>query len=126
MADEATLWTKGKLTTPRKKIITRAFDEQQNNLFNVMSGIKWYINVILSGNFEISKQQIAEVINELKQSIEHTKKVLEDKVACVEENLGHIESRVQEIFDYQIDPAIIEDKLIDLEDRWRQNNLRVN
>ena len=67
-----------------EKIITKALDEQQRNLFN-----------IISGNFEISKQQIAEVkkeINELRQNIEYTENVLEDKVARVEENLGHIES----------------------------------
>ena len=58
MADEATLWTEEKLTTLIEKIITRALDEQQKNLFN-----------IISGNFEISKQQIAELkkeINELR------------------------------------------------------------
>ena len=118
MADEATLWTEEKLTTVIEKIITRALDEQQKSLFN-----------IISGNFEISKQQISELkkeINELRQSIEHTEKVLEDKVARVEENLGHIESRVQEIYDYQLDPTFIEDKLIDLEDRSRRNNLRVD
>ena len=84
--DEATLWTEKKLTTLIEKIITRALDEQRKNLFN-----------IISGNFEISKQQIAELkkeVNELRQSIEHTENILEDKVANVEENLGHIESRV--------------------------------
>ena len=65
-------------------------------------------------------------INELRQSIEHTEKVLEDKGARVEENLGHVESRVQEMYDYQLDPAFIEDKLIDLEDRSRRNNLRAD
>ena len=44
----------------------------------------------------------------------------------MEENLGHIENRVQEIYDYQLDPSFIEDKLIDLEDRSRRNNLRVD
>ena len=71
MADKATLWTEEKLTTLIEKIVTRALDEQQKNLFN-----------IISGNFEISKQQIAELkkeINELRQSIEHTENVLEDK-----------------------------------------------
>ena len=118
MADEATLWTEEYLTTLIEKVITRALDEQQKNLFN-----------IISGNFEILKQQIAELkkeINELRQSIEHTENVLEDKVARVEKNLGHIENRVQEIYDYQLDPSFIEDKLIDLEDRPRRNNLRVD
>ena len=108
MADEVTLWTEEKLTTLIEKVITRALDEQQKNLFN-----------IVSGNFEISEQQIPELkkeINELRHSIQHTENVLEDKVARVEENLGHIENRVQEMYDYQLDPSFIEDKLIDLED----------
>ena len=62
MADEPTLWTEQKLATLKEKLITRALDEQQKNLFN-----------IISGNFEFSKQQIAELkkeINELRHSIE--------------------------------------------------------
>ena len=84
---------------------------------------------IISGNFEISRQQIAELkkeINEIKQNIEHTENVLNDKVERVEENLEHIESRVQQIYDYQLYPAFIQDKLIDLEDRSRRNNLRID
>ena len=92
MAAEVTFWTEEKLTTLIEKTITRALDEQQKNLFN-----------IISGNFEISKQQIAELkkeINELRQSIEHTENVLEDKVTRVQENLGHTENRVQEMYGY--------------------------
>ena len=73
------------------KIITRALDEQQKNLFN-----------IISGTFEISKQQMSELIkeiNELRNSIENTENVLEDKEARVEENLPHIECGVRETYD---------------------------
>ena len=118
MAYKASLWTEEKLTTLIEKIITRALDKQQKYLFN-----------IISGNFEISKQQIVELkkeINELRQSIEHTENVLEDKVARVEENLGRIESRVQEVYNYKLGPVLIEDMLIDLKDRPRRNNLRVD
>ena len=76
--DKATLRTEEKLTTLIEKIITKALDEQQKNLFN-----------IVKGNFEISKQQIAELrkeIHELRQSTEHAENVLEDRVARVEEN----------------------------------------
>ena len=52
MADKATLWAQ--LTTLIEKIIARALDEQQENLFN-----------ILSGNFEISKQQIDDLKKEV-------------------------------------------------------------
>ena len=44
----------------------------------------------------------------------------------MEENLAHIGSRVQEMYDYQLDLAFIEDKLIYPEDQWRRNNLRVD
>ena len=53
MADEATLWAQ--LTTLIEKKIARALDEQQKNLFNV-----------LSGNFEISKQQIDDLKKEVR------------------------------------------------------------
>ena len=78
---------------------------------------------------KFSKQQIVELqkeIDELRHSIEHTENVLEDKVVRMEENLGHIENRLQEMYHYQLDPSFIEDKLIDLEDRSRRNNLRVD
>ena len=59
----------------------------------------------------ISKQQIAELkkgTNKLRKYIEHTEKVLEDKVASVED-FGNIGSRAQEMYDYQRAPAFIED-----------------
>ena len=107
-----------KLTALNRKIKTRALDEQQKNLYK-----------IVSGNFEISNQQIVELekeINELSQSREHTVNVLEDKVARVEENLGSIESRVQETYYCQLVPAFIEDKLIEFEDQLTVNNLRID
>ena len=44
----------------------------------------------------------------------------------MEKNLVHVESRVQKMYDYQLDPAFIEDKLIDLKLQLRQNNLIVD
>ena len=64
-------------------------------------------------------------IKELRHSIDHTENVLEDKVARVEGNLGHIEIRVKEMYDYKLGPSFIEDKLIDLQDQSRRNNLRI-
>ena len=96
----------------------RALDKQQKNLYK-----------IVSGNFEISNQQIVELekkINKLRQSREHTENVLEGKVARVEENLGNIESCVQETCYCHLDPAFIEDKLIEFEDQLRGNNLRID
>ena len=44
----------------------------------------------------------------------------------MEDNLGNIESRLQEIYDYQLYPAFIEDRLIVLGDQSRRNNLRID
>ena len=112
------LRTDEKLTTLIEKIITKALDEQQKNSFN-----------IIKDNFEISKQQIAVLkreINELRQSREQAENVLEDRVARVEEKSRNIESRIRETYDYQLDSAFIEDKLIGLEDRSRRGSLRID
>ena len=73
MSGETTFWTEKKLTTLIGNMITKALDEQQK---------KPFFNIICC-NFEISEQQIAELTKEIKlrQSIEHTENVLEDKVA---------------------------------------------
>ena len=75
---------------------------------------------IISGNFEISKQRIAELkkeTEEISQNIEYTETFFKDMVQCVEENLVHIASRAQETYDFQLDVAFIADTLIDLKDR---------
>ena len=84
---------------------------------------------IIRGDFGISKLPIDELkkeVNELRHNIEHTKNVLEDNVARVEENLEHIESRAQEMYDYQLDLAFAEAKIIDLEDLSKQNIFRID
>ena len=37
-----------------------------------------------------------------------------------------LEKKVEEIYDYQIDPGEVEKKFTDLEDRSRRNNLRID
>ena len=84
---------------------------------------------IISGNWKISNRHIAELkkeTTEISQSIEHTENFLEDMVQRVEEYLVHIASHAQEMCYFQLDSSFIADKLIDLEDRSRWNNLRVD
>ena len=86
-------------------------DGEQKNLINTISGI-----------FEISKQQIDELkkeVHELRHSLEHSENLLEHKAAWVEQNLGHIESCVQEMNDYQLDPALRVDEIKERpNERW--------
>ena len=94
------------------------FEKQQQNLLN-----------LISDKFDITKNEIRNVRNEsndLKKSIEFTENVLEEKVGHVESKYNYIEDKMNEIYDYQIDPEYVKQKLIDLEDRSRCNNLRVD
>ena len=52
---------------------------------------------------------------DLKSSIEHT-----------DVDLNDLSARADEIYDYQVDPEYVTNKSIDLEDRSRRNNLRID
>ena len=62
----------------------------------------------------------------MRKSIEFTENQVEEKVNNAENKKADIEHRIEEIYDYQIDPEYVEQKLIDLEDTSRRNNLRVD
>ena len=62
----------------------------------------------------------------MRKSIEFTENQLEEKVNNAENKLTDIEHRIEEIYDYKIDPDNVVQKLIDLEDRSKRNNMRVN
>ena len=62
----------------------------------------------------------------MRKSIEFTENQVEEKVNNAENKQADIEHRIEEIYDYQIDPEYVEQKLIDLEDTSRRNNLRVD
>ena len=101
-----------------RKVFNEGFAQQEKNISN-----------LISGSFSITKQQIEEVEKEvldLRKSIEFTENQLEEKVNNAESKKADIEHRIEEIYDYQIDPEYVEQKLIDLEDKSRRNNLRVD
>ena len=65
-----------------------------------------------------SQEQIKELkkeVTDLKSSVEHT-----------DADLNDLSDLVDEIYDYQVDPEYVANKLIDLEDRSRRNNLRID
>ena len=81
------------------------------------------------GNFEIILKEIENIkseVNELKKSIKFTEEVLKEKVQNMRRDVRSLEQNVEEIYDYEIDPGEVEEKLTDLEDRSRRNNLRID
>ena len=117
-ATTCTCLSEERLTELIKSIFKEEFETQQKNIVT-----------LISGNFEITMQEIKKVnneINELKTSIEHTDEVLQERMEKVEEICDHINSNVNEIYEYQMDPQYVEEKLIELEDRPRRCSLRID
>ena len=68
-------------------------------------------------------------INELKASLEHTETVLKEKVAKVGKKVDKLQEQINELWDYQVDSERLEftdRKIVELEDRSRGNNLRID
>ena len=106
-----------KLTTLIREIFKEKF-EKQGNLLN-----------LVSCNLEITMKETKSIkteMNDLKKSIEFTENVLEEKVQKCQEKAEHLDERIREINEWQLDPEYIHNKLVDLEDRCRRNNLRID
>ena len=94
------------------------------------------ISKIIESNLVITKQEIRklrEEINDLKKSIEFTENVLEEKVAKVEQNVCELQGKFKKVEedvvymnDYIEDAENIHNKLVELEDRSRRNNIRIH
>ena len=114
-----------RITKLIKKVFEDEFKKQEQNLAK-----------IISGNLEITMQEIKSLkneVNELKKSMEFTQNDLKERVNNVEENMCKVKEDLKEIYEYQIDPDYVNDsltdirnKLTELEDRSRGNNIRID
>ena len=90
---------------------------------------------MINGIFETTMKEIGKSldeikdlrkeINEFKESLEFTENKLHDKMKKLEEKHENFNKTVDEIYNSQVDSDFDYDKLIDLEDRSRRNNLRI-
>ena len=85
-ATKCTCLSEERLTELIKIIFKEEFETQQKNIVT-----------LISGNFEITMQEIKKVnneINELKTSIDQTDEVLQERMEKIEEKYDHINSKV--------------------------------
>ena len=61
----------------------------------------------------------------MRSSLEFAKNLLEEKVKKLEERCESMETKLQEFCNNQIDPECVSNNLVDLEDRYRRCNLRI-
>ena len=108
-----------------KKVFEDEFKKQEQNLAK-----------IISGNLEITLQEIKSLkneVNELKKSMEFTQNDLEERLNNVEENMRKLKEDLKEIYEYQIDPDYVNDSLADIrnklnehEDRPGRNKIQID
>ena len=94
------------------------------------------ISKIIENNMVITKQEIGklrEEINDLKKSIEFTENVLVEKVAKVEQNVCELQGKFKKVEedvtymnDYFEDAENIHNKLVELEDRSKRKNMKID
>ena len=109
MVNKHTCISEERLTTLIKEIFREEFQNQEKNIMN-----------IISGNHKIYMDEIKNIkkdVEELKDSIEHTEDVVDLKIKKVEEKIEHLKENFKNN---------VENKPIELEDRSRRENIRVD
>ena len=82
-----------------EEIFQEELKKQERNILN-----------IISGNFEITMNEIKNLkqeISELKRSLDFTEEVLEKKVEKLKENMKIVDVTMQDIYEYQVDPNYV-------------------
>ena len=118
LAAERTCISEERFVLLIKEIFQEEFNKQEQNILN-----------ITSGNFEITMNEIKKLkqeISELKRSLDFTEDVLEKRVEKFEENMKDVNVRIRDIYEYQVDPNYVLEKLVELQDRSLRNNLRID
>ena len=114
MAEEHKTLNKEKLIHLIRTFFQEEFKKQEVHIRN-----------IISSNFKITMDKI----KKLQEQIKELKKEVTDLKSSVEHtdaDLNELSDRVDEIYDYRVDPEYVTNKLIDSEDRSRCNNLRID
>ena len=124
MAEVSTFFNEENMKVIRN-MFKEEFEKQEKNIGN-----------LISANFQITMEEIkksqdeiktlGKEICDLKSSLEFTENVLEGKVKKLEERCENMETELQEFYNNQIDPEYVYNKLVDLEDRSRRCNLRID
>ena len=71
-------------------------------------------------------KKIGKEVADLKQSLEFTENVLEEKVKKLHEKHANLANQCNKLYNNSLESDYFYNKLVDLEDRSRGNNLRID
>ena len=123
MAEASTFFNEENMKVIRN-IFKEEFEKQKNTGNLISANFKITMEEIKKSQDEI--KNLGKEICDLRNSLEFTENVLEEKVKKLEERCKNMETELQEFYNNQIDPDYIYNKLVDLEDRSRRCNLRID
>ena len=86
-------------------------------------------NEILKSHLETTNQRLNEIsgeVLELTKSLEFTQGEVKEEITCIKDDLNQVKTDLQELGEDVLDPDYVTNKLIELEDRSRRNNIRID
>ena len=84
---------------------------------------------IVSSNLNITNELLERLsgeVSDIKESLEFTQKQLEDETKVIKKDIEILQKNLNQIEKDLLDPEDIKNKSIDLEDRSRRNNFRID
>ena len=84
---------------------------------------------ILKSHLETANQRlnkISDEVVELTKSLEFTQAEVKEEITNIKDNLNQVKTEIQELGEDVLDPDYVTNKLIELEDRSRRNNIRID
>ena len=78
---------------------------------------------------ETANQRLNKILDEsveLTKSLEFTQAEVKEEITNIKDDLNQVKNEIQELGEDVLDPDYVTNKLIELEDRSRRNNIRID
>ena len=120
-----TLSSKENLKCMIKEILNQEFTKEQKNITKMING-NFQTNMAEVKKSQYDIKELKNEINDFKAGLQFTKNDFKQQIESLEKKHENICVKVDEVYDTQIDQEFLYNKLIELEDRLRRNNLRIH
>ena len=101
-----------------RRVFKEEFEVHENKINDIMKTNMEAVNVRLN--------TISEKVHEITKSLKFTQNKFDEELAIVKNNIKKVKSDMKEITEDLLDSDKVSSKLIELEDRSRRNNLRID
>ena len=110
-----------------KGIIKEEFKEHERKINEEFKEHEKKINEMLKSQLENTNgclEKISKEVLEITKSLEFTQGQLNDEIAIVKNDISQVKADMREMENDLLDPYDVSNKLVEMEDRSRRNNLR--